>query len=329
MLGPSVSSPEVRETPEAPTQPFWRRALPFVLAGVLIAIVLSRVELDAFFEALRGVSYVAFFMLTFGFTLAILAADSFASVVLYRWTVAPIRYRDFLLLRGASYLPALLNHHVGQAFLTYTLSRAYSVKLARVAGTTLIVYASWAGCILTFGTGALAIQGDPKWLVFLIVAGVAYLALIGLKPKWLVDRTLLAPLFETGVVGHLVAVAARIPHFCVIFGSTWAIFEIFGIHIPWQAACLHVPVLMVISTLPVTPLGFGTRDAFASLVFTQYATGTEAEQLSQIGAATLSWGIGLMLASAVVGFVLMRFALRRFASEVPTPPAGGPSEASA
>lgn len=302
---------EATEASEPPPPPLWRRALGLLLTIGLIAFVLSRVELDAFIAALRGVSYSAFLALTLGFVLALLAADSFASVVLYRWTVAPIRYRDFFLFRGASYLPAVVNHHVGQAFLAYTLSRVYGVSLARVAGATLVVYASWAGCILTFGTGALAVQGDPKWLVSLLVAGVAYLAIIALKPKWLVDRGLLAPLFETGVVGHLVAVAARVPHFVVIFSATWAIFEVFGIHIPWQAAALHVPVLMVLSTLPLTPLGFGTRDAFSSLVFAKYATGTEAEQLSQVGAATLSWGVGLMLANALVGAALMRFALRR------------------
>ncbi len=303
---------------DVPAQPWWRRALPFLLTVALIAFVVSRVERDAFVDALSGVNRGAFFLLTFGFTVALLAADTFASIVLYRWTIGPIRYRDFFLFRGASYLPSLLNHHVGQAFLTYALSRVYRAKLARVAGATLIVYASWAGCILTFATVALALQGNAKWLISFLIVGVSYLALLRLKPKWLVDRTLLAPLFETGALGHIVAVAARVPHFFVVFGGTWAIFEVFGIHIPWQAAAFHVPILMVISTLPVTPLGFGTRDAFSSLVFSEFALGTtEAERLSRVGAATLSWGIGLLIASGLVGLVLMRFALARFRADAP------------
>lgn len=301
---------------EVPRQPLWRRVLPFVIALALIAIVVSRLEMHAFFEALSRVNRWAFFGITAGFMVALLFADTFGSVVLYRLTIAPIRYLDFFLLRGASYLPSLLNHHVGQAFLTYFLARTYDVKLVRVAGATLVSYAAWAACILSFGTVSLALEGNPTWLIVFVVAGLGYLAVIGARPSWLVKRNLLAPLFETGVVGHLVAVLARIPHFAVLFIGHWALFDVFDIHIPFRSAAIYLPILMVVTTLPITPQGFGTRDAFSSLVFVEFAPGaTKAEQLAQIGAATLSWGIGLTLVQAVIGLVLMRFALKRFRVE--------------
>lgn len=301
---------------EAPRQPLWRRVLPFVIALALIGVVVSRLELSAFFAALSRVDHAAFFGITVGFIIALLVADTFGSVVLYRLTIAPIRYSDFFLLRGASYLPSLLNHHLGQAFLTYFLSRTYDVKLVRAAGATLLSYAAWAACILSFGTLALAFDGNPTWLAVFVVLGLGYFGVIQARPRWLAQYNLLAPLFETGVVGHLVAVLARVPHFGVLFIGHWALFEVFDINIPWVSAALYLPILMVVTTLPITPQGFGTRDAFSSLVFVQFAPGaSEAERLAQIGAATLSWGIGLTLVQAVLGLVLMRFALKRFRPE--------------
>ncbi len=301
---------------DVPKRPLWRRALPFVVATALVAFVVLRLDTGAFLGALGRVSRGAFFGVTAGFIAALLVADTFGSVVLYRLTVAPMRYVDFFLLRGASYLPSLLNHHVGQAFLTYFLSRAYGVSLVRVAGSTLVAYAVWAGCILSFGTVSLAVVGDPTWLVLFVASGVTYLVILRVRPAWLEKRSLFAPLFEVGVVGHLVALAARVPHFFVLFFGHWALFEVFGIDIPWHDAVLYLPVLMVVTTLPITPQGFGTRDAFSALVFARYASGaTEAERLAQVGAATLSWGIALTLLQAVVGLVLMRLSLARFGGD--------------
>src|SRR5690606_33263805 len=159
-------------------------------------------------------------------------ADTFGSVVLYRLTIAPIRYSDFFLLRGASYLPSLLNHHLGQAILTYFLSRTYDVKLVRAAGATLLSYAAGAACILSFGTLALACGGRPTWLAVWVGLRLGYLGVLQARPRWLARCSPLAPRFETGVVGDLVALPARGPPFGVLFIGHWAPFEVLDIHIP-------------------------------------------------------------------------------------------------
>ncbi len=313
---------------EVARQPWWRRALPFGLALALLAFVLSRLDLASFGRSLSQVSHLQFFALAVGSTLGLLLSDSLASVVVYRWTVAPIRYADFLVLRGASYLPSLLNHHVGQAFLTYFISKSCDVKVARVAGATLVGYASWAGCILGAGTIALAVAGDAKWLVLLVAAGLGYFALLWRRPALLSRRSLLAPLFEAGVLGHSAALIARVPHFLVMFLSSWAAFALFDVRIPFAAAALYVPMLMVAATLPITPQGLGTRDAFASLVFLPYASGaTDPERLAQIAASTLSWGIGLSLVEAGFGLLLMRRAMAIMQAVAADRPATGDSPA--
>lgn len=303
---------------------WWRRALPFALALGLLAFVLGRLDFAAFAHQLATLHYGVFLLSAVGFTLALLTADTFATVLIYRRTVAKVAFRDFWVLRGASYLPSVLNHHVGQAFVTYFLAREHGISLARVAGATLLGYASWAGAILGFGSLALALQGKPSFLVGTCAVGVTYLALIGVRPRILAGNRLLAPLFEAGIAGHLIALAVRLPHFAVLFLGTWLPFRFFGVDIPLETAASKIPILMVVVTLPLTPQGIGTRDAFAATAFLAFAPGaTRAEQLARLGAATMSWGVALTLVEATLGLAMMRLAMPRLSKRTGVPVDGG------
>src|SRR5262249_43804967 len=146
----------------------------------------------------------------------------------------------------------------------------------------------------------------PAWMAVPLGAGAIYLALLATRPSVLTKRKLFSPLFEMGVHGHLVALAARLPHLVVLFMGTWIPFWFFGVAIPAATAATYVPILMVVTTLPLTPQGIGTRDVLAGIFFESFATGaTHGERLANIAAATASFGVAITLAEAIVGVVLM------------------------
>jgi hypothetical protein len=303
-----------------------RRALPFALAAALVAFVLGRLDFDAFSAALSRVDAPLFVAFAALFVLALLGADTFATVLVYRRLIAPVAFRDFLVLRGASYLPSLLNHHVGQAFVTVFLARVHAVPLARVAGATLVVYASWLGCLLLLGAVAVPANGGPlAGSALLLAAGALYLAILALRPARLARTKLLAPLFEAGVRGHLVALAARIPHLLVLFAGTWLPFWFFDVRIPLGAALTYIPILMVAVTLPITPQGFGTRDVLAAALFEGFAAGaTRDARLAAIAASTTTWAVALTLVEAALGLALLRGVLPHMEAKRPAdaPPSG-------
>ena len=286
----------------------WRTILPFVVALVLVGFVLSRLDLHAFLSHLKRVSSPFFFPAVITFVVALCAADSFATVLVYRASVAKIRFRDFFILRGASYLPSILNHHLGQAFITLALSRIHGAPLARVAGATLLVYASWMGCILGLACVAIVLVGKPLvWLALPLGAGIIYLIILALRPAALTKIRLLAPLFEAGVKGHLLALFARLPHLAVLFLGTWLPFWFFDVRIPIDAAFTYVPIVMVAVTLPLTPQGFGTRDVLAATFFEQYGPpGSSSDRLAAIAACTTAWGIAITLVDIVFALALLR-----------------------
>jgi hypothetical protein len=295
----------------APPAPWWRRALPFCLAFLFLGLTLRQIDLHAFARNIATVNAPAFIGFTFGFVLCLLSADTFASVIVYRRTVAPIGFAEFWILRGASYLPALLNHHVGQAFLTYYIARGHGVPLARMAGGTLLVYVSWMGLLAGTGCLALVMAGQPLFMpAVIVVAGLGYLAVIAVRPAFLAGNKLLAPLFEAGLAGHLVALAARVPHLAVMFLGTWLPFLFFGVDIPFGPALAYVPILMVGVTLPITPQGLGTRDLISAHFFESFAHGvTHEERLAAIAAATTSWLVAFSLVEGLFGLVLLKRAL--------------------
>jgi lysylphosphatidylglycerol synthase-like protein len=288
-----------------------RRIFPFALALVLVGWVLSRVDWHAFLVQLRAVHYPSYLAFMAAFIVALLAADTVATVYVFRAAVARVRFRELFVVRGASYLPSLLNHHVGQAWLTYFVSRAYDVPLARVAAGTLGVYVTWGGCILLLGAASLGSAGLPiAWTLLPLGLGLAYLVLLAVKPAPLARSRLLGPLFELGVRGHVTAMVLRIPHIVVLFAGAWVPLWFFGVRVPFVAALTYVPILMVAVTLPLTPLGFGTRDALAAAFFEPYAAGSHEERLAAIAASTTTTAVTIMVLDVIVGLALARAAAR-------------------
>ncbi|MBW2459564.1 MAG: flippase-like domain-containing protein [Deltaproteobacteria bacterium] len=301
-------SAELPDEPAAAPQPTWRRALPIALAIALMAFVLARVDWSTFADHLVALNYPAFLGFMTAFVLALLSADTLATVYVYRRTIPGLKLGDFWVVRGASYLPSMLNHHVGQAWITYFVAKAYGVDLRRMVGATLLVYVSWGGCVLALACVAVVAAGLPAaWLAIPLGAGVGYLILLGIKPARLARGRILGPLFEAGIGGHLVAMAVRAPHLIVLFLGTWLPFWFFGVEIPLTAALTYVPVIMVAVTLPITPQGFGTRDALAAAFFESFVVATTHDQrLAALAAVTATTAAALVVIEAVLGVVLLR-----------------------
>ena len=297
----------------------WRRLLPFVLALALLGVVLLRLDLPSLGVALASAPLFKLLAFTAVWNVGLLVADAWATAWVYRRSVCEVRFSELFVLRGASYLPSLLNHHVGQAWLTYFLARVHNAELWRMAGATFIVYATTFGCLLGIGLLSLPFNPDSlSWLgpiaALVLIAGGFYLAFIGWKPSKLRSWPLLAPAFQLGVRGHLVALAVRLPHLAVLFVGVWLPLHWFGVAIPLADALVVVPPVVLVSALPVTPQGVGTRDALAVFLFQKFAApGIDAE--AQIAAATLSWAVALTAVQLLSSPFLMRRAYRLLGSK--------------
>jgi uncharacterized membrane protein YbhN (UPF0104 family) len=289
-----ADSASERTLPPSSPLPLWRRLLAFAFGGALVAYVATRIDFGAFVRALRRTNYVGFVAFAIAFNAVLILADVYATTHVYRRTVAPVKFKELLVVRAAAYLPSMVNHHVGQAWLTYFLSKAYRAPLSRAAGATLIVYVTTFGALFAFLLVGLPLNHHRQpWLLPTIAVvgagGVAYAAMLLWRPRALSNRKVLEPLFAMGLRGHLVAILVRLPHVFAQFLGAWVPFLFFGVKIPFSDALALMPVLMFVVTLPVSPQGVGTRDAMSLALFSSYAPGTPTEQASFVAATTLSW----------------------------------------
>ncbi|MFO0547857.1 MAG: lysylphosphatidylglycerol synthase domain-containing protein [Polyangiaceae bacterium] len=290
-----------------------RKVVPFFIAIALMAFVFSRIDFQAFVHALAGLNIAPFLGFALLWQISLLGADALGNYAAYRLTMPNVRYTDFYVFRGASYLPGMVNHHLGQAYMTYLMSKLARMPLARVAGATLVSYAGWMACLLGCVTIALPMTNLPLGYVpVILVIGVAYLVVVAIRPKFLERIAFLAPLFEAGLRGHAISLAARVPHLAVLVLGTWLGYLFFGVKVPIGVALVYLPIMLVATTLPITPQGFGTRETLAQAFFAAYAAGaTDAERLGRLTAATTAWGVAITLSGILLGLVCSQVVSRR------------------
>lgn len=305
------------EPPAPPRVPLWRRLLPFVLGAALLLWVLRRTSFTELKGALAHTNHVAFIAFALIALVVNLALDCVATSYIYRRTVCPVSFREFFVIRGASYLPSMLNHNLGQAWLTYYLARRYNAPLWRVAGATLLVYGTnLAGLVLLGVVALLASDAPPSWLAptlgVALGLGLLYGVLLRFGQKLLQRSQATRPLVEIGIRGHLFAIAVRLPHVAALYLGTWLSFSFFEVWVPPTDALAYIPLLMLVAALPLTPGGVGTRDAMALSLLAPFAPASFGT--SAITAATLSWLLATHLIAALLSPPLMRRASRLLGS---------------
>jgi hypothetical protein len=291
-----------------------RAILPWALAACIVAYLLSRVDVREVAARLSRVNAPAYLSVVFGFVALALALDALAGVRLFRAVGAAPTFWPFLAVRGASYLLGLVNYHVGQAHLTVLLTRLYRLPLVRVAGGTLMTYVTILGALWLLALPAAFVSHDPivrKTVLSVSLVAILYAVLVALAPAWLRRRPPFSVLLDVGVLGQIRLVLWRLPHVACLLVETWIAYAFFGVKIPPAAAGTDLVFVLLVSGLPLTPMGLGTRDLAAVSLFSRYASdATDAERRASVLAAGGALVTATMLCQLLIGLLFARRGLR-------------------
>jgi hypothetical protein len=280
--------------------PWARRAkslAPWLVAAGALAWLVHLVPVRALLSALERVAPGRYVALVAGFVLSCLVADAFALSVTFRRALPGVRVKplEVVIIRALAYLPGLLHNGLGQGGVAWLLHRRRGVPLGDAAGAMVLAMGGNVIMVSTCAAAALLLGFAPEAGLFrsmLLGLGatlVVYLALIATRPRWLVGRPVLKPLFDAGIGGHLLVAAARLPHFGVQIGFHWLAMRAFGVATPLAQAAMRLPIMFVIGSVPVTPAGLGTAQAAALALFSPFAGGVgEAERQAAVLAYSLS-----------------------------------------
>ena len=295
-----------------------RRLWPWLVGVAIVVVIVTRVPLAAFREASGKGPQVSLALFDLGLMIVILAGDTFATWV----GMIAVKLRrplaELLIARGATYALFVINYAVGQGAFGFYLHRT-GVKPLRATGITLFLIginliALVALTTLAWAFGEAVSHSGAVWwgLVGTMLAFVAYLGIIALRPAPLVARELFAPLFDAGLGGHALAFVARLPHTCIIVLGQWLAVRVWGVPVPFSSCLTIVPLVVIASVLPISPGGLGTTQAAFLYFFTDLAPGATADERS---ANLIAFGIAHFvygtIASALVGFAFLPASRKR------------------
>jgi uncharacterized membrane protein YbhN (UPF0104 family) len=249
--------------------------------------------------------------------LGVYLGDSFAIWKTFGWFVTRLSFREVLVVRGATYLLALVNYSVGQGAIVYFVNRSRGIPLLRGTAAVLLVMGTNILLLLVFATIGLLVAPDLpptlRTIVFGAYAALAvYAVLLLLKPRWLTSRPIFDVLFAAGVSGHLRALLVRIPHIGILMVFTFASLRAFGVQVPVAQAILYLPVIYFIGVLPIAVMGLGTTQAAMIYFLSSYVPGaTPAAAKAAILAASLGGQAVALAIQVTLGIFCMRNQLAR------------------
>lgn len=315
--------------PTKPQRPFvriLRRLWPWLVGALILVVVVTRVPVDAFREAMGKGPHLTLALINIAINVAVLCTDSFSTWIGLIALKMRRPFRKVMVVRGATYALFVINYAVGQGGFGYYLRRTGETTF-RAVGATLFLIGTNLAALLLITLGAWAAAGDrvsspEMW--WTLVAGASgfglYLLVIALSPNFLSRRQVLSPLFDAGIRGHAIAVLGRVPHIAVMVVGHWVAIYAWGIPVPFWVGITVMPAVVIASVLPLSPAGLGTTQAAFVLFFANYAAGATAdERNAHVLAFAIVHFVYGVLASLAVGLACLPFA-KRSGVLAPKPP---------
>jgi hypothetical protein len=248
---------------------------------------------------------------------AIYLADSLAIRETFRWFVAPLTYGEVLVVRGTTYLLALVNYTLGQGAIVYFVNRTRGIPVLRGTAAVLLIMGTNLLVLLLLASLGMIMSPDlPPELRYIVFAGYlglsVYIALIAWKPHWLKRRPLFDVLLAAGLKGHLKAMLVRLPHILALLVFTFTTLAAFGIVIPIQKAIFYLPIVYFVAVLPISFQGLGTSQALMIHFFASYSTATtvDGRKAAVFTASLVSQALATGI-QVLIGFICMRTNLAR------------------
>jgi hypothetical protein len=302
-----------------------KRVVPWLVAAALLAYVFHTVPFGRISAEMKRVGFWGVFAFSFVYFLYTYAADVLPTYYTFRWFCAPLKLWDIIVIRGATYLLALLNYNLGQGGIIYIVGRRKEVGIARATGTVLLTMGVMlVALLLLAGIGSWL--GDPhdarlRLVRVISTGGFAafglYLVVIKIRPDFLARRALLQPLFDAGILGTFKAFLVRFPHVAGHVVFQWFLLRMFHVDLPFTAGATLLPVVFVIGWIPITVQGLGTQQVAAMELLGKYATGaTLVDQRAQI----VAWGLTVSAIFVVYGVLTGLVFLRKATALAAAPP---------
>ncbi len=312
-----------------------RHLAPALLTVAIFYLIFRHIPFGRFLQAFAQANYGLFLALMIPNALLYFAWDTLVLAVVMRWFHGQIRYRDLLPVRAVAYVVTLVNPDLAEGATALYLTRESGAPFWQIAGT--VVFLSWLELThlsVWAAAGMLALPTGLPWQLFLVPAGLGAfwtVFLLYAKRGWAPWRPAAHairrafgmkrrgpvrdwPIFRTFREAELRQYAAVIllksPMFFVSLLIHYFAARAFGIHIPFLTLLAFLPIVFMLSALPVTVAHLGTTQAAWIFFFHSYASAP------RLLAFSLAAHLTFVLARAGFGLVFVPRAYGELASAI-------------
>lgn len=312
-----------------------KRLLPWAIAAVIFYFLFRQIPPGQVIKTIphANIPLFAFYAITYFVVVMLL------DCVGLRWALTRfstrVNLKETILMRGATYLLMLINYNLAQGGIAFYLKKTHKAPIFKTLGT--ISYLTMVDLTLVVTCAVLAVQFQDvvyrgeSLRGYITRAGLLFYSVLifwvifwknidrpifrpALKWKiveWFTSRPLFATFREASAMDDIKMVFFRMPIIFLIVVSFFLWIHAFRASIPFSHILIFSPVIMLISTLPITPGGIGTVQA---LCIEFFRIGVQSPLISQklfsteevILAASLLWGFGNFLLKIAFGFFCLK-----------------------
>jgi hypothetical protein len=295
---------------------FWRasprvwlgRLLPYLVAGLVIALILKRYSFQAIYaEMVKGNSLPLVPIAIATYAISILFVGAADSMVL-RGLLSPQQMPAyFSLVRGkaASVVFHIVHYALGQGAYATWLARKTGVTVGKITGILLYIVAAELCSVCLYALAVLALgrpavpAAVPTVAATLSLTLVSAIVVLPYLRRPFARLVVLHPWTQGSPIRGLLQLGVRMFQHTTTTLGTWFAARAFGLDIPLWVMLSYVPVILIVSSLPVNVAGFGAVQG----VWLLLSPWAEAERIL---AFSVMWQLASCLALLVRGMPFMR-----------------------
>jgi hypothetical protein len=256
------------------------------LVGIgILVLLLSRIPFPRLLDALREANHALFIAVMIPNTVFYFCWDTLLLTKVVGWFHGPLRYRDLLPARAASYVVGFFNTNAGRGALAAYLSKRLGSPFLQLGSTVLfLVLTEFLHLVAWAAIGIAQIRDDTPAELLLAPPAIALVWLtIHLYARSNVAppsaRWLFAPrewaLLRTFRLAHALryvqVVLLRAPMFFASLCLHAVAARSFGLDIQFAHMVAFLPVIFMVAALPISVARLGTTQAAWLFFFSPYA----------------------------------------------------------
>jgi hypothetical protein len=301
------SASDARRSPRG-----WRawslRIAPYAVTGIVVAAILHRYPAAEIVHEMAAGHALRALPLGFAMPFVVWLPYALCDRIVLQGAVGRVALRDILRAKAASAVLFILGYFVGGGGYAVWIGRTTRVGAARAAGAVLYVMASdlIAVCAIAGASMWLGGPGVPTSLRAVATAIFAVqvaLIVVGPYGGWLHLPAVFDPWHTVPRGWSFAQIAGRAANIATITAFTWGAMRAFGIDVPPGVAAMYIPVILLVTSLPINVAGLGAAQV-AWLLLLPWASGP------RLLAFQALWQVFTSLGTVVRGFPFIRGVVR-------------------